>query len=449
MKNILASILSIGLLATLAFVTIDAQEPKPPEKIPTKTTKSVWRPVQGHHDHGHFVHFTHRDTMKAKRPVISNKLLDPTKLPAVPGDGTVDWAKVIDFPMDLNDTYGDCYYACICHLFNTLMGNASASPTFSTSAIKSRYFALSGGDNGLGDSDVQGEMSSKTRPYQGYVADIKGTSIIDYQYLDTTNPDAVRKSIYAFGAVLFTLSVPDNWINNSNTGAIWDTSTPDPNNGHAVLWNGVDNRGYYKLQTWGSYVWITPGGVKSCDPSGWIVFSTQWYNAAGYAPNGLHITTLAAAWQAAGGKAIPTSVISAYPPPSVNPPPVNPPPVNPPTPGPTTLYSMQLNSDGSMLFTPTSPSSKYTRDTTLGQIIDDISGKKVPPPIIPMPPKTSQLDDLNKRMEANERMMSKILDAVLLTQRNQQQMQEAIWGTPTKAESKGRDPMNPYANARK
>lgn len=389
----LSRILTALLLVAAAVAGVVAQEPAqgdPPTK--TKTTNSVWRPLPGD---GHFVHFTPRELMKQKRSPRAAQKLDPSKLPPAPA--TLDYAKDIAFPMDLNDTYGDCYYAAICHLFNTLMGNSSTSPTFGLGAIRSRYFSLSGGDNGLGDEDVQGEMTQTTRRFQGYVADVPGTSIVDFQYLDTTDTESVKRAMNAFGVVVFTLSVPNGWINNSNTGAIWDApARANPMNGHAVIWNGYDNRGYYKLQTWGTFVWITPAGVKQCDPSGWVVFSTKWFDAKGYAPNKMHITQLAKVWQDAGGKAIPASVVSQFPPPDGPTPPTPP----GPTPGVTITLSADLKAGTYSL-----GGTQLSRDMTLGQLLELVS--KGPAPMA---------SPHDKRIEELERNQTKIVDAVLKLQ---------------------------------
>lgn len=301
---------------------------------PTFTTTREWRPSAVHQDGGHVVRFMPIDKMrKAKAARVDELTFDAGKLkaPALP----IDWAKSIVFPMDGNDRYGDCYYAAMAHYFDTMHGNNGIAKsfslgTFSTSGtgILNRYRVLSGGDNGLMDSDIQGEGMNR------YCADIPDTKFVSWANLDVTKPEAVQTAIYNYGAIFFTFAVPTAWINNSNTGAVWDTGTANPNNGHAVIFNGVDKDGKYKLITWGTYVWITPHGVTVCQPDGWVAFSAKWFNSAGYAPNNIHIVDLAKTWQTATGKAIPASVISSFPPPNVNPPPI--PPV-PPTPPPVTL----------------------------------------------------------------------------------------------------------------
>jgi hypothetical protein len=84
----------------------------------------------------------------------------------------------------------------------------------------------------------------------------------------------------------------------------WATSGPVGRDsaGYSVLKAAAFALGYRKL---------TPAGLKVCDPSGFVVFSLRWFNAAGYAPNGLHYDQLAAMWTAAGGKALPASPFPA------------------------------------------------------------------------------------------------------------------------------------------
>jgi hypothetical protein len=72
-----------------------------------------------------------------------------------------------------------------------------------------------------------------------------------------------------------------------------------------VWWNGVNTSGNYHAETWGSYAWITPAGAKDCDPGGFVVFSSRWFNSSGMAPNGYSYGQLAAFWQQMGGKTLP------------------------------------------------------------------------------------------------------------------------------------------------
>lgn len=329
---------------------------------PTKTTHSIWRPDASQPDGGHFVHFyDHKAMMEKQKRAPKNYA---KALPPAPA--TFDYATKITYPMDLNDQYGDCFYASICHHDNTFTGNIGVQSVFSLSSIKSRYFALSGGDNGLSDPDVQGEWKNR------YIADAKEAKAIDFLYVNTTDPAAISSGMYYFGGTQFTFTVAGSWINNSNTGAIWDANSySNNNNGHAVHWAGVDSKGNYKLVTWGTYVWITPAGVRVCNPDGFIVFSVRWFDPkTGYAPNGKHIVELAKIWQDAGGKAIPASVIAAFPPPGD--PPIPPlPPV-----GGTTITLNKAMAAGTYSIVPHG-AIVVTPETTMKELFDLMGKKKV------------------------------------------------------------------------
>lgn len=399
---------------------------------PTFTTTREWRPLASHPDGGHVVRFIPIDKIrKAKAARDADPQFDHTKFkaPALP----IDWAKTINFPMDGNDRYGDCYYAAMAHFFDTMHGNNGIAKSFSLgtfasggTGILNRYRVLSGGDNGLNDSDIQGEGMNR------YCADITDTKFVSWANVDVTSPAAVQTAIYNYGAIFFTFAVPNVWINNSDTGAIWDTGTPNQNNGHAVIWNGVDKDGKYKLQTWGSYVWITVHGVTVCDPAGWVAFTPKWFNTAGYAPNGIHIVDLAKSWMAATGKTIPASVISSFPPPNVNPPPPPPPPT-PPTnlvlKSITETYTNGMSKTYDVI--PTGAASK------IQELLDLFT-----PPSAPTPIPTPIPDASQKRIEELERNLSILTDAFL-------KLQKAIAGEATKKTSKLISPVNKeFDNAR-
>jgi len=293
MKRIsIASLVFVSLL--VSFVTL-AQEP-----APVATTNRVWLPKSDI-----FAHFTPRAKMRAVppgTPTFNAKGMRAVKLP-------IDWAKSFVFPMLLNDQYGDCYYAAACHADQTWQANSSTISVFSLSAVRTRYLALSHGDNGLSDNDIIGEWKGRG------LADVPSAKIVDALLVDYKDANAVQTAMDNFGAVMFTLAIPDSWLQQTATGSVWNApATPNQNNGHAVIFNGVDTAGKYKIQTWGTNLWITHAGVQVCNPETWVAFTTRWFNSAGYAPNGLHITDAAALWVSAGGRKIPQSIVTSFPP---------------------------------------------------------------------------------------------------------------------------------------
>lgn len=284
----------------------------------------VWRPTPTleEPDKGNNCFFYDHSKYKAKlkyEKVLFNAWPAPPK--------TFDHGLKISYPMLLNDQLGCCFYSAICHQDQTFTGGYGPQSNFDLKVFRQRYLALSGGDNGLADQDVQGEWSKR------YLADVTAAKAFDFFYIDVNNPSVLAAAIYEMGGVQFTFVVAPDWINNSDTGAVWDVGGfSRNNNGHAVHLVGVDSRGYFKLITWGTYVWITPAAVKVCSADSFVVASTRWFDEKGYCATGKHITAVSKVIQDAGGKAFPASVINSFPPIGPPVPPVPPVPPTPPIP---------------------------------------------------------------------------------------------------------------------
>lgn len=283
--------------------------------------------------------FLDRKKMKRGHPVRGVKLppdFPPIALP-------IDWTKAdsLQFPMDGNDQYGDCMYAAACHTDQTLTGNAGTESTFDAGSIVQAYLRLAGGDNGLDEGQIIDEWT------KGLCGNSSAV-IYDALDVDATNPKLMQACLYLFGGVFFMLDVPDRWVRIAATDAVWDVpARADQNNGHGVMWNGCDAKGRYKLQTWGTHLWLTPAGVSVCDPSAFVVFSPRWFNAEGIAPNGMNYDQLAALWVELGGATLPPNPFRPpVPPPS--------PPAPSPIPGGDVLHLVSSLAAGDYVLTPAS-----------------------------------------------------------------------------------------------
>jgi hypothetical protein len=253
----------------------------------TASTIRAWLPKLGF-----FGHFQDRQAMKVGHPTRKFRLAGPYPAVNLP----IDWTKnnTLNFPMDGNNIYGDCMYAAACHGDKTFTGNNGVEYSFNLSTIDQDYLQLSGGDNGLNEGQIIGAWLTG-------IASTPAANILAALSLDPTDSAAMQAAIYFFGGIFFMLELPDTW-RDFVTGELWDApAVPDPKLGHAVWWNGVNTSGYYKLQTWGTYGWITPAGVALCDPSCFVVFSKRWFNTENVAPNGFTFDQLAALWEQFGG----------------------------------------------------------------------------------------------------------------------------------------------------
>jgi len=247
------------------------------------------------------VAFTDRQAMKVGHPKARfHRPTAPLPIHQIP----FDWSKALTFPIAGNDIWGDCMLAAAEHADSTFTGNNGTESAFNADLTVSTYLSISGGDNGLSSGQT-------ISTWETGLPSVPGAKIMDALDIDTTDAALVQSAIWLFGGVFFTLDVPDNWYKNFTVGSIWDApTTADKNNGHGVWWNGVDAKGNYHMETWGTFGWITPAGVADCDPAGFVVFSSRWFNSQGLAPNGMSYSQLASLWTQMGGKTLPAWPVS-------------------------------------------------------------------------------------------------------------------------------------------
>lgn len=251
------------------------------------------------------------------------------------GTGTppayTDWSlgETIQYPMLGNDTEGDCYYAAILHMVQTFMGQRGEEPNWNASAVLKRYEQLSGGDNGLSDSDVYPEWKA------GILGPDGPNKILDDLLVNPDDTAALDMAIWRFQGVLLTVSLPGNWADSAGPGVTWTTPISSFVGGHAIVLTGKNAKGGYDLRTWGISppINVTQKGFMACDPEIIVVFSAEQFDpATGLDPNGFTWEEQRALWMQWGGKDVGPSPFS----PTPNPTPT-PTPVPTPTPTPSTL----------------------------------------------------------------------------------------------------------------
>lgn len=154
------------------------------------------------------------------------KLHDPTKL----------------FPMDGNDTLGDCTIAGLAHAVTTYRALIKKETIPKTKAIEKLYFHLSGGkDTGLNELDVLNYWRQNGA---------LGEKILAYAKIDPKDHLHVEQAIQIFGGVYIGFQVQKNCVQEFNDKQPW-TPGPLTNDGHAVFAVGYDPHGVTVL-TWGN-----------------------------------------------------------------------------------------------------------------------------------------------------------------------------------------------------
>lgn len=328
MRSVLAAV-----LAALVSLTAFAQPPAPPP-APGPKSDQVVVPVPGAPG-GKAVISKDRDQLRAGPGVKTARLPHPLRQMLKAATITVppswDWTKgsTIKLPMLGNDQYGDCYYVTLVKMFLLYAGNnKDAAPlSFTTADVVKRYRQLSGGDNGLSDSDVFPELKS------GVIGPGGSHKALDVLIIPSTDEAALDLTGWAFGAHMFTFTVYSNFAQKAAPGVTFDTSSGQIEGGHAVPVSGKDADGKRLLETWAIQpsIKITKRWIASVDPEFIAVFSLENFDKAGYTPSGLYYTDAAMLWNSMGGH-VPT--VSPFPPPNPQPPvpPLPPLPPAPPTP---------------------------------------------------------------------------------------------------------------------
>ena len=292
----------------------------------------------------------HRDRMRSNRAKFS-RFTKSAAVPAttLPVDGTNHMGVLV--PMDGNDTLGDCGEAMSCHGDNILTYGQGkpgwTESTFNLNALEQQYLKVSGGDNGLTESDVVHSI------WGVGIAGVAAAKIVDAVDFDVTNVALTQFILDNFYLACMAWSVPDDFLNGFDTGTVWQSAdTPDPANGHFTPITDVmgphdvvgqtNLNGFYRIITWGTWCYASPAFIASVQPECFTVLSPRQFNAQGFDSKGRHVSAQAALWVSVlgGNPTIAAKLVAMFPaaPPAPTPTPTpmpTPTPTPTPTPAPT------------------------------------------------------------------------------------------------------------------
>jgi len=147
------------------------------------------------------------------------------------------------FPMDGNDTLGDCTIAALAHSITVYHGLVTKPAKIMTKqAVIKLYEQMTGGvDSGLNELDVLNRWQSKA---------VDGEKILAFTSIDPKNHTHIQQAIQLFGGVYLGFQVQSNCIQEFDAHQPWTPGTLT-NDGHAVFAVAYDQNGVTVL-TWGN-----------------------------------------------------------------------------------------------------------------------------------------------------------------------------------------------------
>jgi hypothetical protein len=158
------------------------------------------------------------------------------------------------FPLDGNDTLGDCTIAALAHATTLYAGFVGNKNIMSKQAVVKLYMHLTGGvDSGLNELDVLNYWRQHK---------VQGDEIINFVSVDPKNHVHVEQAIELFGGVYLGFQVQQNAIQEFDAHQPW-TPGPLTTDGHAVFAVGYDASGVTVL-TWGNTQQGTWGWWDEC-----------------------------------------------------------------------------------------------------------------------------------------------------------------------------------------
>lgn len=177
--------------------------------------------------------------------------------------GTDDPTKL--FPMDGNDTLGDCTIAALAHaetIFRALLGKEKIA---SRTAVVKLYMHLTGGvDSGLNELDVLNYWNKHS---------FSGDKIINYVSIDPKNHTHVQQAISLLNGVYLGFQVQQNCIQEFDAHKPW-TPGKLTNDGHAVYAVAYDQKGLTVL-TWGNVQQATWAWWDECVDEAYAILPSE------------------------------------------------------------------------------------------------------------------------------------------------------------------------------
>ncbi len=199
------------------------------------------------------------------RDYVEGKLPNPPRAVSVPD---------ASYPMDGNDTLGDCTIAGVAHLLAAWDVEVKESlPVPDQAQVVSTYEQLTGGpDTGLNESVVLAKWRQ---------SGLFGNQIDAYAPVDYTSIIELHQAIAYYGGAYLGIACPESAQQDFSEGTPWvyDPSSPIEG-GHCIVALGYTSNAML-CSTWGGIAEVTYPFLAHYLDESWAVISEQFMEAGG------------------------------------------------------------------------------------------------------------------------------------------------------------------------
>lgn len=210
---------------------------------------------------------------------------------------TIDWSsRIKSWPMDLNDSLGDCVIAGMAHAIQLWTTWAQAQPDILTDdQVRGLYEKIGGYDPAKPDTDQGCVMADALGHWLTQGAD--GHKIAAYASVNQEDLDEVKDAIQWFGCVYIGLQLPIS----CQSQAVWDVPVGGPNGdaargswgGHCVTVGAYDGSSFSAI-SWGQIIKMTPAFFRAYCDEAYAVQSPDWIETTAETPSGLDLAQMQA-----------------------------------------------------------------------------------------------------------------------------------------------------------
>lgn len=192
-----------------------------------------------------------------------------------PAPATADWySEVADWPMYLNDQYGDCVWAGFGHHIEQITRyGQGATVEITDQDVETGYEST--GFNPDDPSTDNGTVVEDGLSYWRKTG-LAGHAITAYAAVDPSNAGEVKQAIGLFGAVGIGFNFPAFAMDQFDAGKPWDVQSKNASieGGHYVVVVGYDGT-YFYVVTWGKIQKMTPAFFRKYVDEAWVIVDDE------------------------------------------------------------------------------------------------------------------------------------------------------------------------------